>query len=68
MLSSKLQTFFGQQCKGKTHIKFLACRKFRGISALNSEVLRWLDRTANSKIHDTTKVVPKRAFVEEQKP
>jgi transposase len=46
---------------------FLACRKFAGISSLNSAGLRWLDRTANSKIHETTKMIPKRAFVEEQK-
>jgi len=62
------------QSKGKIekvigYIKnnFLACRKFQGLSDLNSSGLRWLDRTANNSIHETTKMVPKRAFVEEQK-
>ena len=62
------------QSKGKIekvigYIKnnFLSCRLYQGLSQLNSDGLRWLDRTANSKIHETTKIVPKRAFNEEQK-
>jgi len=62
------------QSKGKIervigYIKnnFLACRKYQGTSQLNSDGLSWLDRTANSKIHETTKMVPKRVFIQEQK-
>jgi hypothetical protein len=46
---------------------FLPCRVFHGISRLNSEALSWLDRTANSKIHETTKMVPDVAFAEEMR-
>ena len=46
---------------------FLQCRTYQGISRLNSDGLRWLDRTANAKVHETTKMVPKRVFIEEQK-
>jgi hypothetical protein len=44
---------------------FLPCRVYHGISALNSEGLAWLDRTANAKVHETTKMIPDVAFVEE---
>lgn len=44
---------------------FLACRIYHGISALNSEGLAWLDRTANAKIHETTKMIPDVVFKEE---
>jgi hypothetical protein len=46
---------------------FLCCRKYQGITQLNSDGLRWLDRTANAKVHETTKMVPKCVFLEEQK-
>jgi len=46
---------------------FLSCRIYHGISALNSEVLAWLDRTANAKIHETTKMIPDIVFSEEAK-
>ena len=46
---------------------FLACRVYHGISALNSEGMAWLDRTANAKIHETTKMIPNVVFSEEAK-
>jgi len=46
---------------------FLACRIYTGISNLNSEALAWLDRCANAKIHDTTKMIPNVVFSEEAK-
>lgn len=46
---------------------FLAFRTYHGINALNSEGLLWLDRCANGKIHDTTKMIPKIVFREEAK-
>lgn len=44
---------------------FLACRVYTGISTLNSEGLLWLERTANAKIHETTKMIPNVVFREE---
>jgi len=44
---------------------FLNCREFPGISRLNSDGLAWLERTANSKKHETTHLVPNRVFFEE---
>lgn len=44
---------------------FLSCRVYHGIQTLNSEGLAWLDRTANRKIHDTTKMIPDIVFFEE---
>jgi hypothetical protein len=46
---------------------FLSCRIYCGISTLNSDGLAWLERTANTKIHDTTKVIPNIVFAEEKK-
>jgi len=46
---------------------FLACRIYTGISTLNSEGLAWLERTANAKIHETTKMIPNVVFAEEIK-
>ena len=46
---------------------FLSCRVFHGIAALNSAGLAWLDRTGNGQIHETTKMVPKVVFAQEQK-
>jgi len=46
---------------------FLACRVYYGISQLNSDGMAWLERTANAKIHETTKMVPNVVFAEEIK-
>ena len=46
---------------------FLSCRVFHGLARLNSDGLSWLDRTGNGQIHETTKMVPKVAFTEEQR-
>lgn len=46
---------------------FLSCREYPGISKLNSDGLAWLERTANAKVHETTKMVPNRVFDEEIK-
>jgi len=46
---------------------FLACRVYTGISTLNSDGLAWLERTANAKVHDTTKMIPNVVFAEEIK-
>jgi transposase len=46
---------------------FLSCREYPGISGLNSDGLAWLERTANEKKHETTKMVPNRVFLEERK-
>jgi len=44
---------------------FLSCRVFHGITRLNSEGLAWLERTG--MVHETTKMIPSVAFIEEQK-
>ena len=46
---------------------FLPCRVFHGIARLNSDGLAWLDRTGNGMVHETTKMIPNVAFIEEQK-
>jgi transposase len=46
---------------------FLSCREYPGISRLNSDGLAWLERTANGKKHETTKMVPNRVFIEESR-
>jgi transposase len=65
---------FDPESKGKIEsvVKYvkgnlLACRNYHGISVLNSEGLAWLDRTANAKIHETTKMIPDSVFAEEIK-
>jgi len=45
----------------------LACRIYTGISTLNSDGLAWLERCANAKIHETTKMIPNVVFAEEIK-
>ncbi|PKM61000.1 MAG: transposase [Firmicutes bacterium HGW-Firmicutes-21] len=72
--SVRLCRGYDPQSKGKIeavvkYVKgnFLACRTYFGISQLNSEGLAWLDRTANAKIHDTTKMVPDYVFTDEVK-
>lgn len=44
---------------------FLADRIFFDEQILNATGLEWLDRTANAKVHGTTKQVPKVAFLQE---
>lgn len=46
---------------------YLSCRKYCGISELNSGLVTWLDRVANAKVHDTTKMIPNRVFIEEMR-
>lgn len=46
---------------------FLSCRVFHGIARLNSDGLAWLDRTGNGLVHETTKMVPKVVFQQEQR-
>jgi len=62
------------QSKGKVenvvkYVKqnFLRGRTFTNIEALNQQALAWLKRTANSKIHSSTKLVPAREWEEEKK-
>lgn len=46
---------------------FLSCRVFHGTARLNSDGLAWLDRTGNGLVHETTKMVPKVVFAQEQR-
>jgi transposase len=46
---------------------FLSCRVFHGIARLCSDGILWLDRTGNGMVHETTKMIPKVVFAEEQK-
>ena len=62
------------QSKGKIenfikYIKqnFLTGRIYQNLSILNEQVIGWLARTANGKMHSTTKLVPAEEFVIEQK-
>lgn len=41
---------------------FLRGRKFIDINILNAEAQQWLDRTANAKVHGTTKLVPEQQW------
>jgi hypothetical protein len=45
---------------------FLVGRVYNRLDQLNSDALKWLERIANAKVHDTTKMVPARVFIEEQ--
>jgi len=45
---------------------FLENRLYVDIDVLNSSCLDWLDRTANAKVHGTTKKVPAEVFKEER--
>jgi len=72
--SIRLCRGYDPQSKGKIesvvkYVKgnFLACRIYQGISTLNSDGMAWLDRTANAKIHETTKMIPNVVFAEEIK-
>lgn len=71
--SIRLCRGFDPESKGKIeavvkYVKynFLPYRTFQGIAALNSQCLSWLDRTANGLVHETTKLIPKLVFAEEQ--
>jgi transposase len=46
---------------------YLSCRIYHGISDLNTGGIAWLDRTANAKIHETTKLIPDKVFLTERK-
>jgi len=65
---------FDPESKGKIenvvkYVKgnYLACRIFHGIAELNSGAVAWLDRTANAKVHETTKLIPDKVFATERK-
>lgn len=44
---------------------FLAGRSFAGLDDLNAQALRWLDHTANVRVHGTTGAVPQERLAEE---
>lgn len=46
---------------------FLRGRTFHDIDMLNQEVLAWLERTANTKVHSSTKRIPKKQWEREKK-
>ena len=46
---------------------FLSCRIYAGLATLNSDGLAWLERCANAKTHETTKMIPNVVFAEEMK-
>ena len=61
------------QSKGKVesvvkYVKqnFLHGRKFINIDILNQQALQWLERTANAKVHSTTKLIPKQEWQKEK--
>jgi transposase len=61
------------QSKGKVenvvkYIKynFLRGRKYHDIHVLNSQAIEWLERTANAKIHCTTRLVPRQEWLTEK--
>ena len=60
------------QSKGKVenvikYVKynFLRGRKYIDLATLNGQALAWLERTANAKIHATTKKIPSQEWLEE---
>jgi len=62
------------QTKGKVenvvkYVKqnFLRGRKFTNLQILQQQALEWLERTANKKVHASTKKVPKKCWMEEKK-
>jgi transposase len=72
--SVRLCRGYDPQSKGKIEAvikfvknNFLKYRTFFGINELNSEGLKWLDRTANGQKHETTKLIPAYVFSEEIK-
>jgi len=46
---------------------FLRGRSYENIERLNQEALAWLDRTANAKVHSTTKRIPREQWEREKK-
>jgi transposase len=46
---------------------FLPGRIYTNQDALNDEAIGWLSRTANAKVHSTTKLIPAKVFEEERK-
>lgn len=61
------------QSKGKVenvvkYIKynFLRGRRYHGIPVLNVQALEWLDRTANGKVHCTTRLIPQQQWQTEK--
>jgi len=72
--SVRLCRGYDPQSKGKIEAvikfvknNFMKYRTFFGINELNSEGLKWLDRTANGQKHETTKLIPAFVFAEEAK-
>ena len=47
---------------------FLSHRLYVDDGILNGSCLKWLERTANAKVHGTTKLVPAEVFQEEREP
>lgn len=46
---------------------FLAGRTYHNPEALNAEVLQWLEKTGNGKVHGTTRLIPAEEFETERK-
>lgn len=46
---------------------FLSHREFLNVYDLNNQALKWLERTGNGKIHQTTKKIPLEEFQKEKK-
>jgi transposase len=46
---------------------FVYGREFLGDADLNAQVLTWLDRTANARLHGTTHEVPKQRFEKDER-
>ncbi|WP_392486811.1 IS21 family transposase [Haloimpatiens sp. FM7315] len=64
---------FDPESKGKIEAvvkfakyNFAHYRTFVDIDSLNDDCLRWLDRTGNGKVHETTKKIPAEVFSLEQ--
>ncbi len=49
-----------------TKYNFLRGRPYKGIDSLNREGVGWLNRTANAKVHGTTRRVPKEEWEKEK--
>lgn len=47
---------------------FIAGRKFEHINQLNQQMRTWMIKTANQRVHGTTKQVPQIVFDQEEKP
>lgn len=51
---------------GYIKYNFLAGRLFKSIDQLNQEGLEWLDRRANGKVHNKTRLIPKEEWEKEK--